>query len=220
MTTKISGIIVNKQDYRLVDVIVNIYTINGIIAIYCPGVRKITSKNQAFLQLFNYCEFELFFAYSKNKMHRLKTGVILETFPNIHSNYERLMVTNYLVKLCSELAEDTNIIFNELLVILQNINNDKNEVKKQKSFLTFKVLKLLGLQLQLNHCSICKSNKNIKTINWSAGGFICCGCFKNEQQIFPISLLQALYELNHEPEFEQWKINQDDLYVLIPFYYE
>ncbi|WP_338982619.1 hypothetical protein [Spiroplasma endosymbiont of Eupeodes luniger] len=34
MTTKISGIIVNKQDYQLVDAIVNIYTINGIIAIY------------------------------------------------------------------------------------------------------------------------------------------------------------------------------------------
>ncbi|WP_425288969.1 DNA repair protein RecO C-terminal domain-containing protein [Spiroplasma endosymbiont of Clivina fossor] len=62
-----------------------------------------------------------------------------------------------------------NIIFNELLVILQTINNDKNEVKKLFCFLTFKVLKLLGLQLQLNHCSICKSNKNIKNnklISW------------------------------------------------------
>ncbi|WP_339025036.1 DNA repair protein RecO [Spiroplasma endosymbiont of Agriotes lineatus] len=145
MTTKISGIIVNKQDYQLVDAIVNIYTINDIIAIYCHGVRKITSKNQAFLQLFNYCEFELFFAYSKNKMHWLKTEVILETFPNIHNNYERLIVTNYLVKLYSELTEDTNIIFNELLVILQSINNDKNEVKKLFCFLTFKVLKLLRL---------------------------------------------------------------------------
>ncbi|MBQ3502317.1 MAG: DNA repair protein RecO [Clostridia bacterium] len=89
MDTKVKGIILSTKDYLEADKIASIFSYEqGIISAKFTGVRKEKAKLKAIAQPFTLAEFELM---SKKDFYTVKTGIVIDNFPQIISDYNKTM---------------------------------------------------------------------------------------------------------------------------------
>jgi len=87
MDTKVKGIILNTKDYKEADKIASIFSYElGIISAKFVGVKKEKAKLKALAQPFTLAEFELM---SKKDFNTVKTGIVIDNFPQIISDYTK-----------------------------------------------------------------------------------------------------------------------------------
>ena len=89
MDTKVKGIILSTKDYLEADKIASIFTYElGIISAKFVGVKKEKAKLKALAQPFTLAEFELM---SKKDFYTVKTGLVIDNFPQIINDYNKTM---------------------------------------------------------------------------------------------------------------------------------
>ena len=68
------------------------------------------------------------------------------------------------------------------------------------SILELQALKFLGVTPSLDGCSICGNNKNIITLNSTAGGYICKDCYNGEMLVSDktIKIIRMFYYVDIE----------------------
>jgi len=95
MDTKVKGIILSTKDYLEADKIASIFSYEqGVISAKFVGVKKEKAKLKALAQPFTLAEFELI---SKKEFNTVKTGTVIDNFPQIISDYTKTICAFILV---------------------------------------------------------------------------------------------------------------------------
>ncbi|KKR35154.1 MAG: recombination and repair protein RecO protein [Candidatus Magasanikbacteria bacterium GW2011_GWA2_40_10] len=163
------AIVLSRKNIKEFDQMISLYTRElGKVDVLAKGIKKITSKNSANLEILSLVEIEI--ASGKEVDHLTKVQPI-KIFKEIYSDFDKIFIANYAVKLA-----DTNLlthqpdekIFNLLLSFLEFLNS---ALKINSSNLA------TGFIFKLWHCL----------------GF---GLQEEKYQIWPMSSWQEINELN------------------------
>jgi recombinational DNA repair protein (RecF pathway) len=110
---KTEGIIIKRRDYGEADRILTVMTREyGKLKINAKGVRKITSRRSAHIELLNYSILHLYKAHSMAVLTEVK---MLEDFSPIKENFDKVGLAYHLCELvdglCPENQENRNVYF-------------------------------------------------------------------------------------------------------------
>ena len=177
----IHGIVLSEIDYKESSKILNIFTLEyGLIGVLSRGSKKLKSNLRSISNKLNYGEYTI--SYKENGLSTLIEGSTINSFKYINSDFKSQLYSMYLIDLTKEVLKD-NIDFDykELYYLLINslekINN-KFEPSFIVSIFELKLLKYLGIDLELTNCISCGS-MDIKTIDITLGGLVCNNCYNN-----------------------------------------
>ncbi|MBO5909916.1 MAG: DNA repair protein RecO, partial [Clostridia bacterium] len=102
MDTKVKGIILNTKDYKEADKIASIFSYEqGVIGAKFVGVKKEKAKLKALAQPFTLAEFELI---TKKDFNTVKTGSVIDNFPQIISDYNKTICAFILVDIIKSIV--------------------------------------------------------------------------------------------------------------------
>ena len=180
METIDTGIIIKEYNYSNYDKIVYLITKNnGIIKLFAPGIRKITSKNRSAIILFNEINLSFFKAKFKNKHSKLKRAKIINNnWIKIIQKINNLKYLNKFFILLNNFTytkKKSHKVYNlttEFLSLAINLEN----IKKIFPFFLYKFIQIMNYKINLDNCSICYSKRYIFTFSIINGGILCKKC--------------------------------------------
>ncbi|MCH5171666.1 MAG: DNA repair protein RecO [Erysipelotrichales bacterium] len=173
---EIEGIIASIVQYRESDGIVNLLTADGFITFNAHGIFKIDSKLSSICQLYNFVSVDL----SENRRsgyYTLKSGRILKSLKNVYENIDAMLTLGFIVELAKKTLDDDNKskVYNCALLALDSIVNQGDLVTIRLVYLA-NILSLVGLKIDVDECVRCGSRKEIITLSFDDGGFVCRKC--------------------------------------------
>jgi len=187
------GIILKKIERNEADQLFTIYTKNfGKLTILGKAIRKIKSKLRPGSELFYLSEIE----FIQGRTHKTLTDAILiEKFPNLRKDLERLAMACKISEVLDELVKDqepdekTWVLLNEVFYKLNNweIENSLKSLKLKIIYYYFlwNFLSILGYEPELYNCSICQKHLKPEKLFFSPkeGGIVCNDCKTNKTPI-------------------------------------
>lgn len=101
------GIILKRTNYKDADRILTLYTNNfGKIDVLAKGIRKITSKRKSLLEPMNIIKFNM---YKKYALPILTQTELIESFPKIKSNYEKINSAYFILEVFEKIVPEEEI---------------------------------------------------------------------------------------------------------------
>lgn len=177
---KVEGIVLTETNYSESSKILNIYTKDfGLIGVMSKGCRKIKSTIRAVSNKMIYANFII--NYKENGLSTLISADVIDSFKNILTDIIKISYASYIIELSYQVIKDTNEknIYNLLIQSLIKIN-DGIDPHIISLIVELQYLKYLGIDVNIDNCSICGSKNDIITINADKGGFICRNCYSNQ----------------------------------------
>ncbi len=144
------AIVLARKNWREFDQMISLYTRElGKVEVLAKGIKKITSKNSSNLEILSLAEVEI--AQGKEVNHLTKVQSI-KIFKNIYSNFDKIFIANYVVKLADAniLAEERDEnVFNLLTNFLEFLDSapEINSLNLATGFI-FKLWHCLGFSVQ------------------------------------------------------------------------
>lgn len=191
---EIEGIIASIVQYRESDGIVNLLTADGFITFSAHGIFKIDSKLSSICQLYNFVSVDL----SENRRsgyYTLKSGRILKSLKYVYENIDAMLTLGFIVELAKKTLDDDNKskVYNCALLALESIVNQGDLVTIRLVYLA-NILSLVGLKIDVDECVRCGSRKEIITLSFDDGGFVCRKCLGQSDTIkTPLYIKLARY---------------------------
>lgn len=195
MQVRIKGIVLSETPYSETSKILNILTNEyGLIGVISKGSKNIKSKLRGISNKMNYCEYTI--NYKENGLSTLIEGDTINSFKNIYTNMKMAIYSFYIIDLVYQVLKENNDkeIFNILANSLIKIN-DGLSPELICIIVELKLLKFLGVMLNLDSCTICGNDTNLFTIDIHQGGLVCKNCYQ-EGYIFDNRSLNLLMILN------------------------
>ena len=177
---KVQGIVISETNYSESSKILNIYTKDlGIISVISKGCRKIKSSLRSASSKLSYGDFIL--SYREGAMSTLIDADILNDFKKIRTDITLSSYAIYILDLTSQIAKQTNDneLFDLLITGLIKIEEGLSP-KVITLILETQYLKFLGIDLNIDGCSICGSTNDIITLDVDRNGYICKECYNDE----------------------------------------
>lgn len=174
--------VLKRANFRENDQIITLYTNEkGKIEVLARGVKKILSKNAAFLEPYFLLEAELI--PGKEITHLVK-AVPVECYKNILADLDKLLILKTVYTWLGSLlhtGERDIKIFVLIKKFLEYLNGDKTIEKNIVYVFLAKLLNLLGFAPQLEGCVVCD---NVSTAGFypAGGGVICKKCLVEKKQ--------------------------------------
>lgn len=173
---EIEGIITSITQYRESDGIVNILTVDGFVTFTAHGIFKIDSKLSAICQLYNFVSVDL----SENRRsgyYTLKSGRIVKSLKSVYENVEAMLTLGFIVELAKKTLDEDNKskIYNCVLLALNSVLDNGDLVTIRLVYLA-SIVSLVGLKIDVNECVRCESRKEIISLSFDDGGFVCRKC--------------------------------------------
>lgn len=177
---EIEGIITSITPYHEKDGIINLLTVDGFITFSAHGVLKIDAKLSSLCQLYNRVLLDL----EENKKSgylTLRSGRIIQSLKNVYENIEAMLTLGFVVELAKKTLDDDNKkkLYENCVLAIDAIANNKDLVSIRLVYLA-SVINLVGLNLDVNECVRCGSQKAIASLSLKDGGFICKKCLNHE----------------------------------------
>lgn len=176
---KIEGFILSSTPYNESSKILNILTKDcGIIGVISKGCKSIKSKLRIVSENFTYAYFYVYF--KENKLSTLIGADIINYFSNIRSDIVKVSFMTYLSELTKNVYkhESNNKIYDLFISSLLKIDEGFDPLVIS-NILELKYLDYLGVSIHLDGCVVCGS-KNIITLSYLKGGYVCSSCRTNE----------------------------------------
>ena len=170
MLTDVEGIILNTTLFGETSKIINVYTKEyGVIGIICKGAMSTKSKLRSVTDKLTYGVFTIY--YKKDKLSTLVSASILNPFKNIKTDILLISYASYLADLVSQVIKQANDkeIYDDFINSLIKIDDGLNPVVIT-NILEVKLLKNLGVGLNLTSCINCGNKKEIVTLSTEKGG--------------------------------------------------
>lgn len=219
--------IIKRHDYREYDQLISILLENGDrLNVLARGVKKIISKNSAYLEPFFLVEIEV--VAGKELDHLIKTSPV-KIFKNIRSDLNRAIIAQKAMMILDYLWPERTMdsaVFNFTISWLDQLENSTYIPNNYLVIYLLKILNLMGYQPILNHCINCQKEidknrqKNLCYFNVNDGGVQCEVCGKRADGIFinndDLYNWLQLYT-NLESKENLAKISQDLLNLIILF---
>ena len=152
-----------------------------------------------YIVLFMYGIFQVY--YRENGLSTLQSADSIQTFTKIYTDITVMSYAAFLLDLSEQVLKQTDDagIYPRLLSALKKIDEGLDPMMIT-SILELQYLSFLGVQPNLDCCSICGSTHHIVTISNSDGGYICENCYRGQKKYQPktIQLLRMFYYVDLE----------------------
>lgn len=190
----VEGIVISTIPYKENSKIINILTKDmGIIGCISKGCKGLKSKLRLASEKYAYANFNI--SYKENGLSTLIEADIIDFLINIKSDIIKISYLSYICELSSKVYKECNN--NEIYgLMIDAINKIEENYEPMiiTNILELKYLNYIGINLDLDKCVSCGSNKII-TISLQKGGYICNNCRTNEPLVDEkvIKLLRLYY---------------------------
>ncbi|MGN1295676.1 MAG: DNA repair protein RecO, partial [Bacilli bacterium] len=213
MDITVEGIVLRQVHYKEKDSMISLLTKDGIVSFLARGILSPNSKNAASCLQYNYSEFTLI---EKNSHLTLKQGKSLHTFKNLYENLDNIscvsLMSEATLKFIDEEYEKIYSYFINTLFSLEN-NFDSGTLL---SIYLAQIIKYSGYKLEYDCCVECGSKKEIVSISYQDGGFICRNCLKDNFFVSPSLLKSFRYVfMIDSSSLQHYVLNKNDTYSLI-----
>lgn len=173
MTEIVRGYVVRVTAYQENSAIVTILTKDGEVSFKARNALKTPSKFSSLIQLYTYADFQLSFK-TINGNKTLEAGEIISFLPSLFTDLKTSVLLSFV---CETLNVYRNLpngyeIFDTIFKHLQSQNNFATII----AILLKYHMELNGCYLSADECAACGSKKNIVTVSYEEGGFICGEC--------------------------------------------
>lgn len=205
------AIILKRSDFRENDQLVTLFSLEkGKITALARGVKKVISKNSAYLEPFFYIDAEIL--PGKDIAHLTK-AVGLDCFKNIRLSYEKSVMAARAVALVNNMLQEKErdpAIFRLLLRWLQYAN--KQKILKTHFFgFVVRFFHILGYRPFFNELVCCSrriskeySSHNQFNFSPAGGGIICASCLTQNSADYTIFLKAD--DIHHWQKFLDYEV--------------
>lgn len=194
--------VLSRTNLREKDQIVSLYTWEqGKIEAVVRGVKKITSKNSAYLEPFFLIEADVL--PGKEISHLVK-AVPFFCYKNIVNDLDKIILLKTVFSWLSVLTKN-NERDNQVFLLIKNWLEFLNVTEKTSTALGYgflaNLVAIFGFAPSLNHCAICNDKNNLAGFYPAGGGVVCKKCLlikkQQEGKVYSIRAvdLQALQNL-------------------------
>ena len=177
MNDNVEGIILKQSDYKENSLILSVLTKEyGKISLIAQGAKKITSKNAS--HILPYTKSNFLFDYIETKtIFRLKNVSTISLYRHLHEDLFASTAASVVGELCDVMSyDDSDLSFLQDLYVLTETTftylNDLKNVQLVLALYVSSILKLFGIQPEVDGCAICGQEK-VVTISVEDGGFLC-----------------------------------------------
>lgn len=174
------AITLSRRNFREFDQVVSLYTKDwGKVELLARGIKKITSKQAAHVELFSFVTLEI--AQGKELDHLTKAQTV-NYFSDIRSDLRKSWLAAIVVNLVDnlvEVGEPDGRIYQALLDWLIFVNDATQASVCLVDGFVFKLLGYLGFKPIFDYCVVCRRIKTEVTNGWfypAGGGIICEFC--------------------------------------------
>ena len=177
MQAKTKGIVLNETPYSETSKILSVLTSDyGMISVISKGCRNIKNKLRGVSNRINYCEYTI--NLKENGLSTLIEGNMLNPFKNTFGNMKKSVYSFYIVDLVKQVLNENNNkeIFNILVASLVKIDEGLSP-ELISIIVEIKLLKYLGVSLNLTSCVNCGKTTDLITIDFNSGGCLCKNCY-------------------------------------------
>lgn len=175
MLVKTKGIVLKETPYSETSKVLNILTSDyGLIGVLSKGCKTMKSKLRGISNKMVYAEFTL--KYKETGLSTLTEGNYINSFKNIFNDIKKANYSFYLMDLIYQVVIENNDkkLFQLLEQGLIKIN-DGLSPELISNIIELKLLKYLGVNLNLNNCTC--GNSDIYNLDINNGGVICKSCY-------------------------------------------
>ena len=196
MLVKTKGIVLKETPYSETSKVLNVLTSDyGLIGILSKGCKNMKSKLRGISNKMVYAEFTI--KYKETGLSTLTEGNYINSFKNIFNDIKKANYSFYLMDLVYQIVSENNNknLFPLLEQGLIKIN-DGLSPELISNIIELKLLKYLGVNLNLSNCVLCNS-PDIYNLDIDNGGVICKNCYHegyifNNKTIKLLSLMEQL----------------------------
>lgn len=186
MESKNEGIILGSIEYKEASKIVYIYTKDGRKSVIAKNSRKYESGLQAFSSSLS----KVSYTDNGHSFPTLIDYYPINSFKNIKDNFTLLSYANSILEIINQLPSNDyqNKIYDFLNYTLLGIEESNKPLIYYEMFLV-KMLKILGILPELNHCVKCNSDEELFYFSVSNGGALCKNCGSGNKYLDDIKKL-------------------------------
>lgn len=178
--TKTLAFVLKTQDYRDTSLLVDLYTrehgrVRGIV----KGIRDARARFGSTLEPFSLNEILFYKKKRSGDLHLVTQVELVDDFPKVREDLERLATASYCVELLSELVEpeESELQIFELLKDELLFLSSGASAKRGARIFEVKLLDILGLMPEIKNCVICRAPAQEPIYFSSAiGGIHCKDC--------------------------------------------
>ena len=197
MQSKTKGIVLRETPYSETSKILSVLTEDyGVISVISKGCRNMKNKLRGVSNRMNYCEYTL--SYKEGGISTLIEGSTINSFKNIFGNMKKSIYSFYVMDLVCQVLNENNdkeifhLLSNSLIKI-----NDGLSPELVSNIMEIRLLKYLGVSLELDECVSCGNKNDLITISLNDGGVICKNCYRegyifNEKALRLIRILSKI----------------------------
>lgn len=193
---------------------VNAINEEGFFSFRARGVEKLTSKNAPSVQAMTLSDFVLMESQSGGLS--LKEGVAAESFLRLDDLGEA-GVLSFLQELTLKIVQEDEapMAYSYLLPILRLLSKGKDALTMGLLYFA-KVLSIAGYALNVDRCVICGRQKDIVSLSYAEGGFLCKDDFDSEtsakSSLRRLQIARFLFKCESK-DFERADFTQEECMV-------
>jgi len=198
MLVKTKGIVLKETPYSDTSKVLNILTSDyGLVGVLSKGCRNMKSKLRGVSNKMVYAEFTI--KYKETGLSTLIEGNYINSFKNIFNDIRKANYSFYLINLVEQVLNQNNN--KDIFYLLENgliKINDGLSPELISNIVELKLLKYLGVSLNLFSCIKCGSIDKIFNLDIDNGGVVCCNCYQDGFvfNMKTIKLLQILEKID------------------------
>ena len=186
--TKTLALVLAKQDYRDTSLLVDFYTLeHGKIKGIVKGIRDGRERYGSTLEPFSLNEILFYKRKRGGDLHQVTQVELVDLFPQVREDLERLSYASYFIELMDELTEVEEIepeIFHLTLDLLAFLGSGASAKRAARIF-EIKFFELLGLMPEIRSCVICRTElPEPAFFSVRQGGIYCKACAIKSQGAF------------------------------------
>ena len=219
----VDGIVVSSTPFKENSKILNIFTKDmGIIGCVSKGCKNLKSKLRLISDKFAYGTFHMY--YKENGLSTLIDGDIKDYFINIKSDILKISYLTYICELSMNVYKESNS--DEVYPLMESAIlkiEEGHDPKIITNILELQYLEYLGINLNLDNCVTCGSNK-VVTLSLSKGGYVCALHRTNEplisEKVMKMLRLYYYVDISKISELDIDKEVSNEINHIIEEYYE
>lgn len=227
MLQKVEGIVIRSTDYGEANKILTLYTREfGKIAVMARGAKRPKSRLSSISQIFCYGQF----VFQKTSgIGVLNQGEIIRSLKSLRADIFLTAYAAYIVELLDKLTEQNErnpFLFELTLQILKYID-DGHDYEILTRLFEVKMIRVAGIGIYLDGCSICGAQDGDFSFSVKEGGFLCHRCSHIDNKTIQISaasakLLRLFYyfDLNRLGNITVKQETKDQLKQVLETYYD
>ncbi|NLB11559.1 DNA repair protein RecO [bacterium] len=169
----VKGYILRAVPYRENHLIVDLLTADGLVSFKARGALKSPSKSLSAVQLYNYGEYQLY-APREGANKTLVAAEVKERLPSLFSDLQVHVLLALLTETIYKNKESENW-YDVFTFFFQKLKEKRNLNAVFLVLLKYNTI-YAGSYLGADGCLVCGTSKDIVSVSFQDGGFLCATC--------------------------------------------